>query len=154
MIAWTWWWTGARSPECSPMIPTRCTSITKTNRHARAYLITEPVNKMGDPKIKQLKPYSPKNKILSGSEKARRRRPKAVRNQKFWEIPRQAHGVGARGRVGVRRHREVFFRCGLGGTSGYKEWVDSGWVRKVIRFWQKHSLNCDFYGRSTFLVIT
>jgi hypothetical protein len=29
-----------------------------------------------------------------------------------------------------------------------------GWVRKIIRFSQKHSPNCDFYGRSTLLVIT
>jgi hypothetical protein len=31
-----------------------------------------------------------------------------------------------------------------GGPGGYIGWVCVGWVRKVIRFWQKHSPNCDF----------
>jgi hypothetical protein len=32
----------------------------------------------------------------------------------------------------------------LGGPSGYGGRVDAGWVRKILRFWQKHTLNCDF----------
>jgi hypothetical protein len=95
-------------------------------------------------------PYSPKNKHPPGSEKARRRHPKAARNHKFWEISRQANAVGACGRVCVDTGK-FFSRCGLGWPGGYKEWVDAGWVRKVIRFWQKHSPNCNFYGRSSFL---
>jgi hypothetical protein len=35
-------------------------------------------------------------------------------------------------------------RCGLR--------VDAGWVTKIIRFWQKHIPNFDFYSRFTFLV--
>jgi hypothetical protein len=41
----------------------------------------------------------------------------------------------------------------LGGPSGY-EWAEKVAARKIIRFWQKRSPNCDFYGRFTFLVIT
>jgi hypothetical protein len=40
-----------------------------------------------------------------------------------------------------------------GGLGGYQGWVDTGWVTKILRFWHKCSPNCDFYGRSTFLVI-
>jgi hypothetical protein len=48
----------------------------------------------------------------------------------------------------------LFRRDTLGGPGGYGGWEDAGWVTKIIRFWQKRSPNCDFYGRSTFLVIT
>jgi hypothetical protein len=33
---------------------------------------------------------------------------------------------------------------GKGGPDGYTRWVCVGWVRKTIRFWQKHSPNYDF----------
>jgi hypothetical protein len=126
MITWTWWWTGARSPECSPMIPTRCTSITKTNRHSRAYLITEPVNKTGDPKIKQPKPYSPKNKHPLRFWESETKAPKSrEKSEILGNTP-----AGPRSR-GSRAGGEVFFpmrtwwaqrvqrvgRCGVGEKS-------------------------------------
>jgi hypothetical protein len=44
--------------------------------------------------------------------------------------------------------------CGWWAQSGYGGWVHAGCVRKTLCFWQKRSPNCDFYSRSTFLVIT
>jgi hypothetical protein len=44
--------------------------------------------------------------------------------------------------------------CGWWAQSGYGGWVHAGCVRKTLCFWQKRSTNCDFYSRSTFLVIT
>jgi hypothetical protein len=32
-----------------------------------------------------------------------------------------------------------------GGPGGYIGWLSVGWVRKIIRFWQKHSPNCNFW---------
>jgi hypothetical protein len=61
-----------------------------------------------------------------------------------------------RGRVGRRRFggRPEGAWSGEGGRpSGYGGWVDMGWVTKILRFLQKCSPNCDFYGRSTFFVI-
>jgi hypothetical protein len=30
------------------------------------------------------------------------------------------------------------------GPRGHERWIKRGWVRKIIRFWQKRSQNCDF----------
>jgi hypothetical protein len=42
--------------------------------------------------------------------------------------------------------------CGLVVGPAGMGWVDAGWVKKELDFWQKHSPNCGVYSRSNFLV--
>jgi hypothetical protein len=56
-----------------------------------------------------------------------------------------------------KKHRTrtgPFRRYGCGPDVGMGGWVYVGWVRKIIRFSQRHSPNCNFYGCFTFFVIT
>jgi hypothetical protein len=63
--------------------------------------------------------------------------------------PRELASCGCRHEEARRRH---FFNSGWvatgkgkGGPDGYTIWLCVGCVRKIIRFWQKRSPNCDFW---------
>jgi hypothetical protein len=86
----------------------------------------------------------PGQRVLSGSRSKSTRRRCRIRVGEADELVNWE--VDACERVGTRDTG--------GPVVGIHGWVDARWMTKTLRFWQKRSPNYDFYGRSTFLVIT
>ena len=51
--------------------------------------------------------------------------------------------------VGMAEESSSFSICANGKSKERDGWVNQGSVRKTIRFWQKRSLTCSFYGSTS-----